>query len=182
MEIIVLDMYETLELVRRYPNTYRVVSIVGASPHLRLAPTPFSIPGAKEVLYFEFDDIERKDYISFPELRLATLEECQRALDFLKKGGPCIVHCEAGVSRSGAIALGYLLSESSQYQQAVDRLFAIRPSADPNSYIVYLMCQLLGREHEYAEILKYLKCATRGSQYRYATPHSYITPYFPKEK
>lgn len=161
-QLIITDVYEAVKLAANNPQKFRVVSIVSAAPFLRLVESPFAIPGVKDAIYFEFDDVTPQ-YLAANQgsermhLRLATEEDCRRALDFLRQGGHCIVHCEAGISRSTGVALGYLLSHYQDYRKAVEALFYIRPAADPNAYILALMCKLLNREHEYPQILDYIE-------------------------
>ena len=154
-DLIVTDVDHALKLAENAPGQYRIVSIVSASPILRCVPVPFRIPGAKEALYLEFDDVNAA-YAHAQGFRPATREDCQAALDFLSKGGQRIIHCEAGISRSTGMALGYLLSVYGDYHHAVDKLFELRPRSSPNSHILLLICQLLNRDHEYQQIEDYI--------------------------
>lgn len=159
MDLIITDVFEAIKLTEGSPGHYRVVSIVSANPAIRIVEMPFYLPRAKEVLYLTFDDIAERyrDFaLSTGQFRLATEEDCRQALDFLSKGGPCLIHCEAGISRSTGTALGYLLTQYPDYKEAVDKLFEIRPCAQPNSHILRLMCQILHKAGEYGNILTYL--------------------------
>lgn len=55
--------------------------------------------------------------------------------DAMPDGGRLLIHCEAGVSRSGAAAL-MLLAKELGVDAAVDALAVIRPTAYPNKLLV----------------------------------------------
>lgn len=151
-------------------NFYRVISI--SSPRnsdISFRKRPTRLPNAQEALYLEFDDVIPK-YVKLSGLKnlyLPTTQQCEQALSFLNKGGQRIVHCRAGVSRSTGIAFGYLLEHYNNYEEAINYLFSIRAIADPNSYVVFLMLQILGRESLYEEILIYIRQKQKNCTRKY---------------
>jgi predicted protein tyrosine phosphatase len=55
-----------------------------------------------------------------------------------------LVHCHAGISRSTATTCGILCQHGLSPQQAWAEVFALRPIADPNPYILQLFDDCLG--------------------------------------
>lgn len=153
MKIIITDAIEAFEIVKQNPDIYRVLSIKNSDDNM-LSKIEHHLY-AKSILILRFDDktpgaFKPKSY------QLGTLQDCQQALDFLNKSSqPCIVHCNAGISRSTATVLGYLLQHFS-YREAIDNLFKIRPCASPNTYIVKLMCEILEKKN-YKDIFQYIE-------------------------
>lgn len=157
-EIIITDVFDAKKLIKGMPDTYRVLTIGNFNKVIEPLPDR-EMQEAKEHLYLEFDDVteDLPMYVAAPEkFKLATAEDCHRALKFLEKGGHCLVHCSVGVSRSPAIALGYLLEICEDYRQAVDWLIRIKSYAKPNPYVLRLMCRILGYEDEYRTIIEYV--------------------------
>ncbi|WP_372367782.1 hypothetical protein [Candidatus Uabimicrobium sp. HlEnr_7] len=147
----ITDVYTATEILQDPEKDYRVVSIMSPNHAVRF-------PNIKEVLYLEFHDFTVEELqlnlVSSPVL--ATKEHCKQALDFLDKGGDALIHCAVGKRRSTAIALGHLLKHFS-VDKAVDMLFSIRSIAEPNTHILQLVCEVLGKtEDEYLGILSTL--------------------------
>ena len=68
-----------------------------------------------------------------------TIEDMDRILEFgrlLPDGAVLAVHCEAGVSRSGATALALLVQELGDIDAAVSELRRVRPQAYPNALLL----------------------------------------------
>ena len=160
-DLVIAGIWQAVDLVRRFPGTYRAVSISSTYP-MPSGNGNYCLPKkfAQEILYLQFDDItEETQELLFgacPDLQLATVDQCQKAIDFLSQGGKCLVHCRAGVSRSTAIALGALLPHYPDFYQAVDALFAIRSCASPNNYVLRLICDILGISADYPLIIEYI--------------------------
>jgi predicted protein tyrosine phosphatase len=173
-ELIVTDAYDAWDLVQKFPGKYRVISI--SRPGVSFAEiSPYyekeMREGAREVLFLLFDDaIGNLGSSPMGDIKLATREECQQALNFLQQGGDRLVHCRAGLSRSTGIVLGYLLSLY-PYPEACEKLLEIRPCASPNSYVVHLMCQILGKEDVYPKILIYFADLRGQKKARWKTRH-----------
>ncbi|WP_372369411.1 dual specificity protein phosphatase family protein [Candidatus Uabimicrobium sp. HlEnr_7] len=151
MNIEITGVFEAVNMVNQKPNHYRVISIASKKSVTRMMVN--DIKGSKELLILEFDDATPDEV---PGFDFASHEDCKEALDFLSRGDNCLIHCHAGVSRSTAISLGYLLSIF-DYREAVDRLFNIRPSAQPNEYVIKLMCDVLNKQHLYSDIIDYVR-------------------------
>ena len=147
-EFIITGVLDAVRIVQNNPGLYRVVSISSPNRNISQANNDKQIrdgfKNAKEVLFLEFDDMARR-YSN--KIKMASVEDCENALNFLSKGGKLLVHCQAGISRSTAISLGFLLTQYDNYQEAVVRLFKIRPQASPNDYIVKLMCKILDKDY-----------------------------------
>lgn len=79
------------------------------------------------------DDVERTDLSGAPELEHAAM-----ILAFgraLPDGARLLIHCEQGVSRSGAAALALLAQELS-IDDAVATMRRLRPQAHPNGLLL----------------------------------------------
>lgn len=65
----------------------------------------------------------------------AFLEECNNFIDEAKdQSGVVLVHCNAGVSRSASIVIGYLMArERLSFEDAYSQVKSARPSARPNA-------------------------------------------------
>ena len=138
-DLFIADIFEAEDLVRQNPGVFRVLSILNPGSWTRFSK-------AREFLLLEFHDLTPDELQMKPDpskYRLATKQQCQQALDFLNGGGKRLVHCNAGKRRSTAIALGYLLQNIPNRQQAVETLFRIRPIASPNQYVLKLACEIL---------------------------------------
>ena len=151
MNITITGVFEALDLVSKKPNHYRVISIASQRSVTQMMIQ--DMKETKELLILEFDDATPRESA---EYNLASYEQCKQALDFLSRGGDCIIHCHAGVSRSTAIGLGYLLSLF-DYKKAVDRLYEIRACAQPNEHVIKIMCDILKQQHLYAHIINYIR-------------------------
>jgi predicted protein tyrosine phosphatase len=152
MEVIdlqILDVETALQTVQDFPKDYRVVSIMDDIKTYGDTFEEEMLECTEEVLFLVFYDTDNPSHD-----KACTLEDCEKALEFLSKGGKRIIHCAAGISRSTAIALGYFLKVFSTYEEAVDYLFVIRAEAKPNTLVVTLMCQLLGIDS--VKVLQYI--------------------------
>ena len=92
-------------------------------------------------LQIEFDDV-RSDSEPFPPRD----HHVHRALAFARRhtAGNLLVNCEAGVSRSTAIALMILVDRLGDIQAAVEQLILVRPQAYPNPIISKFADEILG--------------------------------------
>lgn len=98
---------------------------------------------AQLVLQFEDLDAEREG------IRTPLTSDVAQALDFARTvGGPLLIHCFAGVSRSTAIALSIIASRhpAGAERQALEALLAIAPQAVPNLLVIRHADDLLRRQ------------------------------------
>ena len=78
------------------------------------------------------------------------MKQAKRILDWVgtqPDESRLLVHCALGMSRSPAVALGLLASQSSVHE-AVETLRSIRPVAMPNRLIVRRWDELLGLDNQ----------------------------------
>lgn len=57
----------------------------------------------------------------------------------IRSGTPLLVHCQFGLSRSPAMAIGCLLKAGRNIDQAYAEVLAVRPTIDPNELIIKLL-------------------------------------------
>ncbi|XP_061602144.1 dual specificity protein phosphatase 19-like [Cololabis saira] len=84
------------------------------------------------------DQLECKtlEILDLPETQITSyLEECSSFIDQAQQqGGVVLVHCNAGVSRSSSIVIGYLmLREGLSFDAAYGQVKLARPSIRPNA-------------------------------------------------
>ena len=79
--------------------------LISISDPLQQPPNPYYV--FKDTRYFEFLDLEEADLPSADEFKIQ-YEQAEEIIKFLQesldKGYNAVVHCTAGVSRSGAVA------------------------------------------------------------------------------
>lgn len=94
-----------------------------------------------------FDDVEDTSLASRGWVP-PTHDHVQQALDFARKlDGNLLVHCHAGVSRSGALAYAILADTlgPGREDEAMKRLLEDRDCAVPNGLLVQLADDVMGR-------------------------------------
>ncbi len=64
-----------------------------------------------------------------------------------------LVHCQAGISRSTAVACGILCQHGFSPSEAVQYVRSIRPQAKPNQHVLKLFDEILGLEGKLIAIL-----------------------------
>lgn len=70
-------------------------------------------------------------------------------LDFtapLTSADKLLVHCQAGISRSTAVACGVLCQHGLSPSEAIPFVLSIRPQAQPNLHVLRLFDEILGLE------------------------------------
>jgi predicted protein tyrosine phosphatase len=83
-----------------------------------------------------------------------------RLADSLKTvGGKVLIHCGAGISRSAAAALILYACwlGPGREQEAMEKVFTLRPIAKPNRRMVMLADKILGREGRLIDALTWKK-------------------------
>lgn len=112
------DAAHDMDTLRRYKVSHVLNVAYGVS---NLFP--------EELLYrtVQILDLPETDILSF-------LEECSSFIDQARKqDGVVLVHCNAGVSRSASIVIGYLmLREKLSFEDAYSQIKCARPSVRPN--------------------------------------------------
>lgn len=138
--------------------THRVISVNSVRIH---EDPPFSQVywHADNVLVLNFDDVDPDDYTNpnemrsvktnLPPYRFMTEEDATAIVRFVKTPDlrPIIVHCTAGISRSGAI--GLVLNEYYNRKHAPDdcaheRFFRLHTYISPNIHVMRLLWKRLG--------------------------------------
>ncbi|BES88863.1 unnamed protein product [Nesidiocoris tenuis] len=99
--------------------------------------------GHDEIIRTAADDLPIVNHhlplLDLPETDLITvLPSCFALIDAVREvGGTIYVHCNAGVSRSAAVTIGYLIHDQNlTYTEAYARLKSLRPSIRPNEGFV----------------------------------------------
>ncbi|HEY9652931.1 MAG TPA: dual specificity protein phosphatase family protein [Coleofasciculaceae cyanobacterium] len=109
-------------------------------------------------LRLEFDDIAAPD--DDPEYVLPTSEDIHKVIDFVplisQDRGNVLIHCQAGISRSSAVALTVcaVLLGAGKEEEALAYVLKARPLAMPNKWIVELADEALGREGKLLEVVQ----------------------------
>ena len=101
---------------------------------------PVALHDAPNVLTLQFDDITYQ----FGDLKLFTKEQAKQIIDFLTRNldkGYCVVHCTAGISRSGAVAtfIHKWIGTATD-----DEFKVINPNIFPNSHVFKTLCDEVG--------------------------------------
>jgi len=104
----------------------------------------------KEILRLSFYDVERKSQLSphqFPR-KVPKKSDIRKAIQFFNQTKEhtegYTLHCWQGISRSAAIALGYLYMITGSEQEAIVVLKSLRPEAHPHLGIVKMFDEELG--------------------------------------
>lgn len=136
---------EHLLCTTRGPLVKHVISI--GSPGV---VPPHGYTQVSHRLRLEFDDINTP--VNDPEYVLPTAEDIRKVIDFVPlishSGGNLLIHCQAGISRSAAVALTVfaLLLGADKEEEALAYVLKVRPQARPNQWMVALADEALGRE------------------------------------
>jgi predicted protein tyrosine phosphatase len=113
---------------------------------------PVAMPGKQLRRYYFHDAVDENDFLMFPTEYsttpiLATSAQMKDILAFtttLNDQNKLLIHCQAGISRSTAVACGVLCQHGLTPLEAVQYVFKIRPQAGPNPYILNLFDDILG--------------------------------------
>lgn len=114
----------------------KIISILDPNSYYK---TCFANTDKSKVLFFE-DEEELSNKYQLPNLM--HIHSVLEFVDNIKPNETVIIHCEAGRSRSTAMAIGCLIYSGLSVKEAVDKVFEIRPKAIPNNLILRLF------EHE----------------------------------
>lgn len=145
-----IEQYQIKKLVSCLTN-YRVVDMVyNLTPSVTsLDPNYWSNPENWMRLNMEdHADPSKKD--------APTMEEVVKGITFggnaIRSGQNLLVHCQLGMSRSPAIAIGSLLVAGSTIEDAFTKAKQVRPRIDPNPLIIDLIDKHLNLN---GELVKY---------------------------
>lgn len=98
--------------------------------------TPVTVPRHHGIMYKQVHILDT-DYEDITE----KFPECFEFLD--NSSGNTLIHCQAGVSRSAAILIGYLMYKTnSSYQEIFDLVKYSRPIIQPNRNFEHRLKQL----------------------------------------
>ncbi|WP_458098263.1 tyrosine phosphatase family protein [Roseomonas sp. WA12] len=100
--------------------------------------------------FVDLDTAPPPAYAAMPIFRMADRTDIERALKFGRDslgGRRLLVHCNAGVGRSTAIALAIIADRlgRGREQDALNELVRLRPGAVPNLHVLALADEILGR-------------------------------------
>ena len=114
-----------------------------------------------------YRNVRRKLRLQFADVEVEesgpTEEDISRIIglaDSLKTvGGKVLIHCGAGISRSAAVALILYACwlGPGREQEAMEKVFTLRPIAKPNRRMVMLADKILGREGRLIDALTWEK-------------------------
>lgn len=87
-----------------------------------------------DIINMIYKKVDLRDSGECDILNNGLLVECLKFVDdAIKQGGQVLVHCQAGMSRSGAIAVAYVMSQSSiTYEDALTNIRKVRYCVAPN--------------------------------------------------
>lgn len=97
------------------------------------AEIPNFFENSKEIT-IEYLHIKLLDMISESIVESGLLDKCIKFIEeSVSKGGHVLVHCQAGMSRSGAVVIAYIMKHSNlSYQEALVRVRSVRQCVCPN--------------------------------------------------
>lgn len=98
-------------------------------------------------LVLRFVDLDKQvppPYNERPNYRLASLEQIAEAITFARGCDNLLIHCQVGIARAPALALGVLMDRLRDEEAAFAELQRLRPEAVPNRHVVSLIDQYLG--------------------------------------
>lgn len=145
MTLLVCPLHEVEETIRIWRPSH-VIEM--ASPGAERGVTPDGIAR----LQLTFHDIAEPR----PGLQVVSAEDVDRLLAFARdwpRAAPLLIQCWAGVSRSpaAAYAIACMLSSPGEEGRLAKRLREIAPFVTPNSRLVALADQALGRRRAMVE-------------------------------
>ncbi|MDY6784394.1 MAG: HEAT repeat domain-containing protein, partial [Cyanobacteriota bacterium] len=117
------------------------------SPGVELLPGRDRVPHR---LRLEFSDLEAPE--NDPDCLMATAGDIERAIQFAAsvspEDGTLLIHCQAGISRSCAIAIAVCaqILGAGREEEAANCVLKVRPGARPNRWVVELADAALHRE------------------------------------
>ena len=124
---------------RKLLNECRIISINDVSPHPE--PPPFSRLYLEHpnLLVLHFDDVETANPTAF------SIEQARQIVRFVQENGdlPFLIHCTAGISRSGAVGLAI-----AEQCGCVEVFLRDNPDIMPNQLVLRELRQAFKTPHE----------------------------------
>ena len=156
LDVMILDRTKAGKaLLSKNSKITHAVSIFDAStfagyrPNAKPAAGFYWFKGKK--LACQFDDVTREDtgYVACTDEHVQALIDFGNVLrkDLEKQACNLLVHCHAGISRSTASAFTILciVYGAGREEEAIKKVFDVRPIAYPNERLVAIADRLLGR-------------------------------------
>ena len=150
---------DAMRLVKSDKGFWNVISIFGA----RIPKAV--LPGAKEILYCPFDDIESPN-AEGTAIGSGMLKEVFTFADATKPGA-LAVHCQMGLSRSTAVCLLIIARELQRQgvpefiDSSTEILLRLRPRANPNVLILTLGLELLLPSQDATQVARRIQADPR---------------------
>lgn len=149
-ELKVLSEDEALDLVKRQPDKWNVVSLWADFDWIKSDPTTKPhFPKALDLCQQNFHDIINE----CDQMILCNQDHLKGIIKFGRKtrGQPLLVHCQAGISRSTAVAVLLILDaikdeSANPFEDALDIVYAVRPIMQPNPHILKIGLPLVAKD------------------------------------
>ena len=153
-EMAIVSYIEACEQLSYSSSRKLIQSIISIGSYRIPSPPGFSqVPNR---LRLEFDDIDAP--IDDPKLVLPTFEDILKVIEFVpnisQNNGFCLVHCQAGISRSSAVALTVCAAiiGPGKEREAMDYVLEVNSYIRPNIWIVELADEALARDGKLVEV------------------------------
>ena len=141
MEIQVWNREQAIKNVKDISKKAMVISITSSGDSFPI----FQEQIDTKVLFLQFDDVDAND----KKYKPMRPDQAQRTVDFVKENLDvelCIVHCDAGVSRSAAVAAAI-----GKFINGDDMFIFGRPRFSPNAHVYHLMLNAFFGEYDRTE-------------------------------
>lgn len=161
---------ESLDGARRLAHRFEAVLTIEDFRQLGGVRLENTEGASRRQLILRFDDISE----AVPNRRLATVFDIEEAIAFARaaQDKPLLIHCNAGISRSSAMALAVLADRRGPGAEAsaLRELIARRPGSIPNIHVVALADTFLDRR---GALIAALVEWSEGQDWRY--PEAWAT-------
>ena len=145
----------TIFTTKDLKEDYIIISINNSNDNTVL----YINPHIKDILTLQFDDIEKQLEGNI----LMTIDQGKQIKEFIDKHKDItniVVHCTAGISRSGAIGccLARYLNDDDEYLLKTGKYI-------PNKHVYKIMCEVLGLKYS-EELFRYKRSLRNGGKYK----------------
>ena len=144
MEIQVWDRKKAIENVRNISKKAIVISITSSGDKFPIFQEQINT----KVLFLQFDDVDAND----TKYKPMTKSQAFKIAEFVNEhlaAELCIVHCDAGISRSAAVAAAI-----GKFVNNDDMFIFGRPKFAPNAHVYHLMLNALFGEYDRTEAFR----------------------------